>query len=177
MAKNNKQSAPTRRDFLYVSTSAMAVVGVAAVAWPFIAQMNPDAAVLALASTEVDLSSIEIGSSVTIKWRGAPVFIRRRSGEEISEAQAVDFSDMKDPASDSERVLEGHEEWLIMVANCTHLGCIPQEVTSEGAFGGWQCKCHGSIYDTAGRIVKGPAPANLVVPDYEFLSDTLVKIG
>jgi ubiquinol-cytochrome c reductase iron-sulfur subunit len=137
--------------------------------------LNPDASVLALASIEFDLSSIEEGQSVTIKWRGLPVFVRHRTAKEIEEAQAVPLSDLKDPQTDQQRTKEGHEQWLIMVANCTHLGCIP--VGESGEFGGWACPCHGSQFDTAGRIRKGPAPTNLVVPPYEFVSDTLVQIG
>lgn len=164
-----------RRDFLYVATSAVAVVGVAGVAWPLINQLNPDASVLALASIEFDLSGIEEGQSVTIKWRGLPVFVRHRTAAEIEEAQSVPLSDLKDPESDEQRTKEGHEQWLIMIANCTHLGCVP--VGESGEYDGWFCPCHGSHYDTAGRIRKGPAPKNLVLPPYDFISDTLVQIG
>ena len=165
----------TRRDFLYVATGAVAAVGVAGAVWPLIDQMNPDASVLALASIEFDLSTIEEGQSVTIKWRGLPVFVRYRTPAEIAEAKAVPLNDLKDPESDEERTKPGHEQWLIMIATCTHLGCIP--VGEAGEFGGWLCPCHGSQFDTAGRIRKGPAPTNLVVPTYEFVSDTLVQIG
>lgn len=164
-----------RRDFLYIAAGAVGAVGVAGAVWPLINQLNPDASVLALASIEFDLSSIAEGQSVTIKWRGLPVFVRHRTATEISEAQAVPLSSLKDPQPDSARVKEGHEQWLIMIANCTHLGCIP--VGESGEFGGWSCPCHGSQFDTAGRIRLGPAPTNLVVPPYEFVSDTLVKIG
>ena len=166
---------PGRRDFLYVATAAVGAVGVGAVVWPLINQMNPDASVLALASTEFDLSSVDEGSSVTIKWRGSPVFVRHRTGAEIEEARAVPLSDLKDPATDESRVKEGHEQWLVMIALCTHLGCVP--VGESGEFGGWACPCHGSQFDTAGRIRKGPAPTNLVVPPYQFLSDTVIQIG
>lgn len=166
---------PTRRDFLYVATGAVAAVGVAAAVWPLINQMNPDASVLALASIEFDLSSIAEGESVTIKWRGLPVFVRHRTPEEIKAAQETPLSELKDPEPDSARVKEGHEEWLVMIAVCTHLGCIP--VGESGDYGGWFCPCHGSQYDTSGRIRKGPAPTNLVVPDYKFVSDTLIQIG
>ena len=171
------QDAPTagRRDFLYVAAGAVGVVGVAAAAWPLINQMNPDASVLALASIEFDLSNIAEGESVTIKWRGLPVFVRHRTQAEIDEAKAVPMSDLKDPETDAQRTKEGHEQWLIMIANCTHLGCIP--VGESGEYDGWFCPCHGSVYDTAGRIRKGPAPKNLVLPPYEFVSDTLVQIG
>ena len=164
-----------RRDFLYVAAGAVGAVGVAGVAWPLINQLNPDASVLALASTEFDVSSIEEGQSVTIKWRGLPVFVRHRTGAEIEEAKAVPLSDLKDPETDEQRTKPGHEQWLIMIANCTHLGCIP--VGESGDFDGWFCPCHGSHYDSAGRIRKGPAPKNLVVPPSEFVSDTLVQIG
>jgi ubiquinol-cytochrome c reductase iron-sulfur subunit len=165
----------SRRDFLYVATGAVATVGVAAAVWPLIDQMNPDASVLALASIEFDLSGIEEGQSVTIKWRGLPVFVRHRTAAEIEEARAVPLNELKDPEPDEARVKEGHEQWLIMIANCTHLGCVP--VGESGDYDGWFCPCHGSHYDTAGRIRKGPAPINLVLPPYEFVSDTLVQIG
>lgn len=164
-----------RRDFLYVAAGAVGAVGVAGAAWPLINSLNPDASVLALASIEFDISSIAEGESVTIKWRGLPVFIRHRTAAEIEEAKAVPMSDLKDPETDEQRTKVGHEQWLIMIANCTHLGCIP--VGDAGEFGGWFCPCHGSDYDTAGRIRKGPAPTNLVLPPYEFVSDTLVQIG
>ena len=164
-----------RRDFLYVAAGAVGAVGVAGAAWPLINQMNPDSSVLALASIEFDLSGIEEGQSVTIKWRGLPVFVRHRTGAEIEEAKAVPLSDLKDPETDEQRTKPGHEQWLIMIANCTHLGCIP--VGESGPYEGWACPCHGSIFDTAGRIRSGPAPKNLVVPPYEFISDTLVQIG
>jgi ubiquinol-cytochrome c reductase iron-sulfur subunit len=166
---------PTRRDFLYVATGAVGAVGVAAAVWPLINQMNPDASVLALASIEFDISSIAEGESVTIKWRGLPVFVRHRTPAEIEAARATPLSDLKDPETDEARVKEGHAEWLIMIANCTHLGCIP--VGESGEYDGWFCPCHGSVYDTGGRIRSGPAPKNLVVPPYEFVSDTLVQIG
>lgn len=166
---------PTRRDFLYIATGAVGAVGVAAAVWPLINQLNPDASVLALASIEFDLSSIQEGESVTIKWRGLPVFVRHRTAAEIAEAEQTPLSALKDPQADSARVKEGHAQWLIMIANCTHLGCVP--VGESGDFDGWFCPCHGSHYDTSGRIRQGPAPANLVVPPYEFLSDTLVQIG
>lgn len=165
----------TKRDFLFVATGAVGAVAVAGAVWPLIDNMNPDASVLALASIEYDLSSIEVGQSVTIKWRGLPVFVRHRTEAEIEEARAVPLSELKDPATDEERTKAGHEQWLIMIANCTHLGCVP--VGESGDFDGWFCPCHGSHYDTAGRIRKGPAPTNLVLPDYEFVSDTLVQIG
>jgi len=166
---------PGRRDFLFVAAGAVGAVGVAAAAWPLINQLNPDASVLALASIEFDVANIAEGESVTIKWRGNPVFVRHRTQAEIDEAKAVPLSDLKDPETDAQRTKEGHEQWLIMIANCTHLGCIP--VGESGEYDGWFCPCHGSVYDTAGRIRKGPAPKNLVLPPYEFVSDTLVRIG
>jgi len=171
---------PTRRDFLYVTTGAFAAVGGAAAVWPLIDQMNPDASVKALASIEADISAIEVGQSVTFKWRGKPVFVRHRTASEIEEANAVPLEDLRDPATDAERVLAGHEEWLVMVGLCTHLGCVPlgqKPGEEKGEYNGWFCPCHGSHYDSAGRIRKGPAPKNLVLPPFEFLSDTLIKIG
>ncbi len=169
------QHSTTRRDFLFVATGAVGAVGAAAVVWPLINQMNPDASTLALASIEFSLAGIEEGQSVTILWRGLPVFVRNRTAKEIEEAKAVPLSELKDPATDESRTKEGHENWLVMIANCTHLGCIP--VGESGEFDGWACPCHGSQFDTAGRIRKGPAPTNLVVPPYEFINDTLIKIG
>ena len=153
----------------------MGAVGVGAAVWPLVNQLNPDASVLALAQIEFDVSSIAEGESVTIKWRGLPVFVRNRTEAEIAEAKAVPLSDLKDPETDAQRTKEGHENWLIMIANCTHLGCIP--VGQSGDYDGWACPCHGSQFDTAGRIRKGPAPKNLVLPPYEFITDTLVQIG
>lgn len=170
----------TRRDFLYLATGAMTVAGVAAAAWPFITQMNPAADVLALSTTEVDISKIEVGQAITVMWRGSPVFIRRRTPEEIKAAQDVNLADLKDPQPDDQRVLPGKEQWLILVGVCTHLGCIPQgqkPTDVRGEFGGWLCSCHGSQYDTSGRIRKGPAPKNLEVPKYAFKTDTVVVIG
>lgn len=168
-------SSTNRRDFIFVATGAVAAVGAAATVWPLVNQMNPDASTLALASIEFDVGAIEEGQSVTILWRGLPVFVRHRTPAEIEEARAVPLSELKDPATDESRVKEGHEQWLIMLANCTHLGCIP--IGEAGEFDGWACPCHGSQFDTAGRIRKGPAPTNLVVPPYEFISDTLIQIG
>ena len=162
-----------RRDFLYVATGAVGAVGATFAVWPLIDQMNPDRSVLALASTQIDLSQIAVGQSVTIKWRGKPVFIRHRTPKEIAEAQAVSLADLIDPQKDSERVQK--PEWLIMVGICTHLGCVP--LGNRGDYDGWFCPCHGSHYDTSGRIRKGPAPQNLAIPPYAFLENNLVKIG
>ena len=162
-----------RRDFLYVATGTLGAVGVAAASWPFIHQMNPSAAVLALASTEVDLSAIEQGQAITVIWRGKPVFIRHRTAKEISQAQDTSLEALPDPQADSERVQKA--EWLILVGVCAHLGCVPLSHTGE--YEGWFCPCHGSHYDTSGRIRKGPAPANLAVPEYVFIDDLKVRIG
>ena len=168
----------TRRDFLYLATGAFGAAGSAIAVWPLIHQMSPARDTLALATTEVDLSPIEVGQSITVVWQKKPVFIRRRTQAEIEEARAVRLDDLPDPEGDAERAQKA--EWLIVVGVCTHLGCIPKgQATgdSRGEFGGWFCPCHGSHYDTSGRIRKGPAPENLPVPSYEFLSDSLVRIG
>jgi len=164
---------PSRRDFMMITTGAVAAVGVAAVAWPLIDQMNPDASTLALASTEVDLSQVAEGQILTVKWRGGPVFVRHRTPKEIKAAEDVNVSELRDPQTDAQRVKK--PEWLIVSGICTHLGCVP--LGHEGPFEGWLCPCHGSVYDTSGRIRQGPAPLNLVVPEYAFLTDTKVKIG
>lgn len=168
----------TRRDFLNLLTTSLAGFGAAAVAWPMIHSLNPSKDVLALSSIEVDLSQIEVGQAITVKWRGKPVFIRRRTPEEIKQAEEVDTATLRDPQADKDRVQK--PEWLILVGVCTHLGCVPQgqkPAEPRGQFGGWFCPCHGSEYDTSGRIRRGPAPLNLAVPTYTFESDTLVKIG
>jgi ubiquinol-cytochrome c reductase iron-sulfur subunit len=167
-----------RRDFLILATGAFGAIGAAIVAWPIIDSMNPTADVLALASTEVDLSAVEVGQSITVKWRGRPVFVRHRTEAEINEAEAVPVDELPDPQSDEARVEK--PEWLIVVGVCTHLGCVPlgqRPGDPRGEFGGWFCPCHGSHYDTSGRIRKGPAPNNLVVPGYRFLDDNTVEIG
>ncbi len=168
----------TRRDFLDLATVAIGGMGVISLAWPFIDQMNPSADTLALKTIEVDIAAIEVGQSVTVVWQGKPVFIRRRTAEEIATAGSVAIDDLRDPQADIDRAQKS--EWLILVGVCTHLGCIPlgQKPTDEkGAFGGWYCPCHGSHYDTSGRIRRGPAPENLRVPPYIYLTDTLVLIG
>ena len=163
----------TRRNFLYVATGVVGAVGMTSAVWPLVDQMNPSADVLALASVEVDLSSIPEGQTVKILWRGKPVFIRHRTADEITRAIADNTSDLKDPEDDQLRA--ERPEWLIMVGVCTHLGCVPLD--QRGDFGGWFCPCHGSHYDISGRIRKGPAPRNLDVPKYTFLNDTTVSIG
>ena len=168
----------TRRDFINLLVNTTAVFGAAAVAWPIISSLNPSQDVLALSSIEVDLAQIEVGQAITVKWRGKPVFIRRRTPEEIKSAEDVDVTTLRDPQPDSVRVQK--PEWLILVGVCTHLGCVPQgQKPSEprGQYGGWFCPCHGSEYDTSGRIRRGPAPLNLAVPTYVFETDSLVKIG
>jgi len=179
---------PTRRDFLYLTTGMAGAVGAVSVAWPFIDQMRPDASTLALASIEVDVSSLEPGMSLTAKWRGKPIFIRNRTPEEVKAADEVPLSDLKDPiarnanlASDAQATGvdrsagKDKENWIVMIGSCTHLGCIP--LGQAGEYNGWFCPCHGSVYDTAGRIRKGPAPTNLAIPTYSFVSDKVVKIG
>ncbi len=167
---------PTRRDMLFIATGAVAAVGAGAVAWPLVSQMNPDASTLALASTEVDISAIPEGGSLTVKWRGKPVFVRHRTKKEIDEALATPLAQLPDPQTDAARVKK--PEWLVVVGVCTHLGCVPLGAPgSRGEYDGWFCPCHGSHYDTSGRIRKGPAPTNLAVPTYDFLSDTKLRIG
>ena len=164
----------SRRDFIHIAAIATAAVGGIATAWPFIDQMNPSGDTLALASIEYDLSKVLVGSQASIKWRGKPVFVRHRTPKEIAEAVADDHSPMREPATDASRHKPGKAEWLILIGVCTHLGCVPN---LGGPYGGWLCPCHGSVYDTAGRIRAGPAPLNLFLPDYEFLTPTKVKIG
>jgi len=187
MSDTVDRSEPTRRDFIYIATGAVGTVGAVLAAWPLIDQMNPDAAALALASIEVDVSSVVSGMTLTVKWRGKPVFIRNRTETEIEEAKAAPLSALLDQnarnenlggnanAFDDNRAAAGRENWLIMVGVCTHLGCVP--LGEQGEFGGWFCPCHGSVYDTAGRVRRGPAPENLAIPPYEFLSDTTIRIG
>ena len=168
-----EESKGNRRDFLYLSSVAIGGVGTASFIWPFLKSMNPAQDTLALGSTEVDISDISVGQSKTVKWRGKPVFIRRRSEIEIAEAKSVDINLLKDPMKDVDRVQQ--EEWLVLEGVCTHLGCVPlgQKMSDlKGEFNGWFCPCHGSHYDTSGRIRKGPAPTNLAVPPYKFVNDT-----
>ena len=188
--KDPKQ--PSRRDFIFLATGAFAAVGAASIAWPIVDQMNPDATALALSKIEVDISQLERGQAITVKWRGKPVFIRRRTEEEIQMASRVDIDSLPDnnarnynlspdsAASDENRALDENGEWLVMVGVCTHLGCVPKGQSlgdSKGDFGGWYCPCHGSHYDTAGRIRKGPAAKNLDIPAAEFINQNLIRIG
>jgi ubiquinol-cytochrome c reductase iron-sulfur subunit len=183
---------PNRRDFLVIAGSVFAAVGGAITLWPFIAQMNPDSSAQALASVEIDLAPVKEGQAITGMWRGKPIFIRNRTKEEIEKAKTVNLSALvdnsarnmalpeSDPATDANRTKPGHENFIILIGICTHLGCIPKGQAigdSRGDFGGWFCPCHGSHYDTAGRIRKGPAPRNLEVPPYVFAGDTKIKIG
>jgi ubiquinol-cytochrome c reductase iron-sulfur subunit len=167
-----------------VATGALGAVGLAATAWPFINNLNPAADTLALSSVEVNVQPIQVGQAITVKWRGKPLFIRHRTPEEIKEADAVPLSELRDPQTDDSRVTDQAKkvrpEWLIMIGVCTHLGCVPlgnRPGDPKGPFGGWFCPCHGSAYDTSGRIRQGPAPKNLEIPGYLFTSDTLVRVG
>lgn len=170
----------TKRDFLKLVAGAGAAVGAGSIVWPLIDSMNPSADVLALSSTTVDLSPIQAGQAITVVWRGKPVFVRRRTPDEIKAAQSVEVGKLPDKQPDSARVKPGKEEWLVVVGICTHLGCVPignKPAEARGEFGGWFCPCHGSQYDTSGRIRQGPAPTNLPVPPYAFEGDTKIKIG
>lgn len=174
------ESGERRRDFIYIATGAFAAVGAATVAWPLINQMNPSADVLALASIDVDLAAIKPGQAIKISWRGMPVFARNLTQAEQDAANKVPVSSLRDPQTLAERTKEGHTNWLITMGVCTHLGCVPLgagEGETKGDFGGYFCPCHGSQYDTAARIRSGPAPTNLVVPEYAFKSPTSVTIG
>ena len=177
-------SDPTRRDFLMVATGALGGIGAVAAAWPLINNLNPAADTLALSTVEVNVQPIQVGQAVTVKWRGKPLFIRHRTPEEIKTAEAVPLSELRDPQTDNSRVTDTAKkvrpEWLIMIGVCTHLGCVPlgnKPGDPKGPYGGWFCPCHGSAYDTSGRIRQGPAPRNLEIPSYLFTTDTLVRVG
>jgi len=174
-AEHGPGGEPSRRDFIHIAATVAAVGGVAAVAWPLVDQMNPAADTLALASIEFDLTRVQKGQQVTVKWRGKPLFVRYRTEKEIANAVKDDHAEMRDPAVDADRHKPGKAQWLVLIGTCTHLGCVP--IDGGGEYGGYFCPCHGSVYDTAGRIRKGPAPKNLVMPDYAFLSDTKIKVG
>ncbi len=167
------QKKTKRRDFIFSASYALGAVGVGVAVWPLIDQMNPDASVKALSSTEVDVSEVSPGQSITVLWRGKPVFIKRRTEGEISKARDVDLKELKDPEKDEDRAK--NPEWQVMLGVCTHLGCVP--LGDKGEYGGWFCPCHGSHYDTSGRIRKGPAPTNMEVPKYEFVNSNTIKIG
>ena len=165
----------SRRDFFVMSATAVAGVGAIAAAIPIITSLKPDKGVLAAGSTEVNISNIKKGETHTVMWRGKPIFVTNRTEEEIKEAEDVNLSELRDPESDKDRVKAGKAEWLITIGICTHLGCVP--IGNKGEFGGWFCPCHGSHYDSSGRIRKGPAPKNLAIPPYEFINDTKIRIG
>ncbi|MCE3256073.1 ubiquinol-cytochrome c reductase iron-sulfur subunit [Nitrobacter vulgaris] len=166
----------SRRDFLFVATGAVAAVGAAAVAWPLVAQLNPDASTVAAgAPIEVDLAPIADGQDIKVFWRGKPIYIMHRTKKQIEEARDVNVASLPDPQPDSARVKEGHDQWLVVIGICTHLGCIP--IAHEGNYDGFFCPCHGSQYDSSGRIRQGPAPLNLAIPPYAFISDSKIKIG
>ena len=175
VATHSPDGDPSRRDFIHIAATAAAVGGVAAVAWPFIDQMNPAGDTLALSSIEFDLSKVTEGQQVVVKWRGKPLFVRHRTAKEITEAVKDDHADLRDPQTDAERHLAGKPNYLILIGTCTHLGCVP--TFGGGEYGGWFCPCHGSHYDISGRIRKGPAPLNLEVPAYDFPDDDNLIIG
>jgi ubiquinol-cytochrome c reductase iron-sulfur subunit len=183
---------PTRRDVILIAAGGFAAIGAAAALWPLLDQMSPDASTLSLSSTDVDVSHVEKGQAITVMWRGKPIFIRHRTEKEIDEAKAVPLDDLPDPiarnanlpdtapATDENRAGKDRESWLLMIGICTHLGCIPKGQAigdPKGDYDGWFCPCHGSVYDTSGRIRKGPAPKNLFLPPYKFVSDTKIQIG
>jgi len=177
---SHKKNGPTRRDFLLLTAGAVGAVGTAYFAWPFIDSMNPAADILAQSTVDVDISSIPAGQAITVVWRGKPIFVRHRTAEEIKAAEKVPMSDLLDPETDQKRVKKGHDDWLIVVGICTHLGCIPTgnlPTQNRGKYGGWACPCHGSLYDTSGRVRRGPAPANLAVPPYTFLTASTIRLG
>ena len=166
----------SRRDFLFVATGAAAAVGAAATVWPLVSQMNPDASTIAAgAPIDVDLAPIAEGQDIKVFWRGKPIYIMHRTAKQIKEAQSVNVSSLPDPQPDSARVKEGHDQWLVVIGICTHLGCIP--IAHEGSYDGFFCPCHGSQYDSSGRVRQGPAPLNLPIPPYAFVSDSKIKIG
>ena len=174
----SKEIKPKRRDFLFTATYTIGAVGLGAAIWPLVDQMNPDASVKALSTTEVDVSNVEPGKTITVLWRGKPIFIRHRSESEISSASSVSVDELPHKESDESRVQ--NPKWLVVVGVCSHLGCVPlgQKIgDSKGEYGGWFCPCHGSHYDTSGRIRQGPAPENLKVPEYTFLDELLIRIG
>ena len=176
MSATESASEPTRRDFLFIATGVAAAVGAIGALWPLVAQMNPDASTIAAgAPIEVDLSPIAEGQVIKVFWRSKPIFINHRTKKQITDAQDVDVAKLRDPQPDSARIKAGHEQWQVLIAICTHLGCIP--LADQGPYDGYFCPCHGSVYDTSGRIRQGPAPLNLALPPYEFVSDTKIRIG
>ncbi len=171
---------PAKRDFLKLVTGSAVAIGVGAIVWPFVDSMNPAKDILALSSIEVDLAPVQEGQAITVVWRGKPIFVRNRTADEIKGAESVALNQLIDPQSDADRVKAGKEKWLVVIGICTHLGCVPlgNKITDpRGDYGGWFCPCHGSQYDTSGRVRHGPAPANLGLPPYTFAGDTKIKIG
>ena len=167
---------PTRRDFLYIASAAFGTVGAAATLIPLVSQMNPDASTVAAgAPVEIDLAPIAEGQIIKVFWRSKPIFISHRNKKEIDEARNLDVASLPDPQPDQDRVMQGHDQWLVVIGICTHLGCIP--LPHQGNYDGWFCPCHGSQYDSSGRIRQGPAPANLAIPPYAFLTDSKIQIG
>ena len=176
MADTTATAEPTRRDFLFIATGAAGVVGTAALAYPFVTSMAPDAETVAAgAPVELDLAPIAEGQIVKVFWRGKLIFVRHRTAEEIKAAEDVDVASLRDPQADAARVKEGHAPWLVVYGSCTHLGCVP--LGNQGPYNGWFCPCHGSVFDTSGRVRGGPAPVNLPIPPYTFASDTKIVIG
>ncbi|MEO6945495.1 MAG: ubiquinol-cytochrome c reductase iron-sulfur subunit [Nitrobacter sp.] len=176
MVTTSSSPGQSRRDFLFVATGAAAAVGAAATVWPLVSQMNPDASTIAAgAPIDVDLAPIAEGQDIKVFWRGKPIYIMHRTAKQVKEAQSVNVSSLPDPQPDSARVKEGHDQWLVVIGICTHLGCIP--IAHEGRYDGFFCPCHGSQYDSSGRVRQGPAPLNLAIPPYAFLSDSKIKIG
>jgi ubiquinol-cytochrome c reductase iron-sulfur subunit len=188
----NDQGDVSRRDFITLTTAAFAAIGAAGALWPMVDQMNPDASAMSLASLDVDLAPIQLGQAITVLWQGKPIFIRHRTPAEIESAKAAPVSELRDPvarvqgagddlpATDANRTKAGKEQWLVAIGICTHLGCVPKGQSPgdpRGPYGGYFCVCHGSIYDTAGRVRGGPAPRNLDIPPYQFTGDSKIKIG
>jgi ubiquinol-cytochrome c reductase iron-sulfur subunit len=169
-----------KRDFLKLVAASAAAIGTGAIVWPMLDSMNPSADVLALGSVEVDLAPIPLGQAITVVWQGKPIFVRHRTPEEIKAAENTPEAQLLDPQPDDARVKAGHDPWLVVIGICTHLGCIPlgnKPTDPRGDWGGWFCPCHGSQYDTSGRVRHGPAPLNLAIPPYAFMTDTKIKIG
>lgn len=184
MKKTDAPEDETKRDFIFLATGAVAAAGAASVAWPLVAQMGKAADTLAAGAIEIDLSRIAEGQQIKMLWRGKPVFVRHRTVAEITEAENTDIANYPDPQTDSERLVPKADgsvdpRFLVMVGVCTHFGCIPvsEHDKSDSEYGGWYCPCHGSHYDTSGRIRKGPAPKNMAIPSYTYISDTVIKVG
>lgn len=174
--KNDNKCDQSRRDFLSMTTHSVVAVGAACALWPMADSLNPASDTMALATVDVDITAIQPGQAMTVKWQGKPVFIKRRTLDELSEVRSTKMSELIDPQADTARVQKGKDEWLVVIGICTHLGCVPVGNNSDYV-GGWFCPCHGSHYDASGRIRKGPAPKNLEIPPYEFVTDTKIRIG